>query len=107
MTPKQFTIACETLKEEAEIIDGMIEALKQRCIEFLPFKVGDCVSVKNHELRSVPKAWITKIELATEFKQPMLHLTVVEPKKDGTPSKLKRELAWINPENVKLIKEER
>lgn len=106
MTPEQFTAAYEALQEEKKIFEGKIEALKQRYIETLPFKVGDCVRVKDI-MFSVQKAWITKIELVAGFKSLVVYnLTVVEPKKDGTPSRRERVLVLINPEEVELIKEE-
>lgn len=106
MTPEQFTTAYEALQEEERIIKGKTEALKQRYIESLPFKVGDCVRVKGSGYHSTQKAWITKIELVTSFKSVKFDLTVVEPKKDGTPSRRERGLTWIKPEDVELIKEE-
>ena len=106
MTPEQFTAAYEALQEDKKIIEGEIEALKQRYIETLPFKVGDCVRIKDI-IFSVQKAWITKIELVAGFKSLVVcNLTVVEPKKDGTPSRRERELMWICSEDVELIKEE-
>ena len=106
MTLEQFTAAYEALQEEKKIIEGEIEALKQRYIESMPFKVGDCVRVKDSGYRSTQKAWITKIRLTIGYKSLKLNLTVVEPKKDGTPSRRERELIWIYPENIKLINDE-
>lgn len=106
MTPEQFTAAYEALQEEKKIIEGKIKALKQRYIESLPFKVGDCVRVKDSGSYSTQKAWITRIKLVTGYKWLKFDLTVVEPKKDGTPSRRERELVWIYPEDVELIKEE-
>lgn len=106
MTPEQFTAAYEALQEDKKIIEGEIEALKQRYIDSLPFKVGDCVRVKGSVYyHSTQKAWITKIKLVIGFKSLKFNLTVVKPKKDGTPSRRERELI-ICPENVELIKEE-
>ena len=106
MTPEQFTAAYEAMQEDKKIIEGKIEGLKQRYIESQPFKVGDCVRVKGAGYQSTQKAWITKIKLVTGYKSLIFDLTVVEPKKDGTPSRRERELTRIKPEDVELIKEE-
>lgn len=106
MTPEQFTAAYEALQEDKKIIEGKIEALKQRYIKSLPFKVGDCVRVKDSGYHSTQKAWITKIRLVTGYKSHKVNLTVIEPRKDGKPSKREQPLWYINPEDVELIKEE-
>ena len=106
MTLEQFTAAYEALQEDKKIIENKIEALKQRYIESLPFKVGDCVRIKDYGCYLTQKAWITKIRLVIGYKLHKFNLTVVEPKKDGTPSRQERELMWICPEDVELIKEE-
>ena len=103
MTPEQYIAAYEALQEEKKIIEDKIEALQQRYIESLPFKVGDCVRLYDHG-RIIHKVWITRITLVASLAK--VNLTVVEPRKDGKPSKREQPLWYINPEDVELIKEE-
>ena len=110
MTTEQFFAAYEILQEEKKVVESKIEALKQRYIESMPFKVGDCVRVlKKSRCYSTEKAWITNISLELpkwSRDKISFKLIVAEPKKDGTPSRRKRELLWVRPDEVELINAE-
>ena len=104
MTPEQFTAAYEALQEEKKIIEGKIEALKQRYIESLPFKVGDCVKI-DFGKRTIEKAWITEIEVKA-WNPNRVDLAINKPKKDGTRSNRRECEYCVRLSEVELIKEE-
>lgn len=106
MTQEEFRSGYNALQEQKKEIEAKVAALSEEYIKSLPFKVGDCVRVKDSGYYSTQKAWITKIRLVTGYEPLKFNLTVVEPKKDGTPSRRERELMWIKPEEVELIKGE-
>lgn len=103
MTPEQFTAAYEALQEEKEIIEGKIEALKQRYIDSLPFKIGDCVRV-NLGKRTIEKAWITEIEVKA-WNPNRVDLAINTPKRDGTRSN-RRECEYrVDLSEVEVLEE--
>ncbi len=104
MTPEQFTAAYEALQEEKKIIEGKIEALKQRYIESLPFKVGDCVRI-DFGRRTIEKAWIAEIEIKV-WNPNRVDLAINKPKKDGTRSNRRECEYGVLLSEVELIKEE-
>lgn len=104
MTPEQFTAAYEALQEEKKIIEGKIEALKQRYIESLPFKVGDCVRIDLGR-RAIEKAWIAEIEVKV-WNPNRVDLAINKPKKDGTRSNRRENEYGVRLSDVELIKEE-
>ncbi len=102
MTPEQFTAAYEALQEEKKIIEGKIEALKQRYIESLPFKVGDCVKI-DFGRRTIEKAWITEIGVSA-WNLNRVDLAINKPKKDGTRSNRRENEYGVRLSDVELIK---
>ena len=104
MTPEQFTAAHEALQEEKKIIEGKIEALKQRYIDSLPFKVGDCVRV-NSDRQTIEKAWIAEIEVRA-WNPNRVDLAINKPKKDGTRSNRRECEYGVRLSEVELIKTE-
>ena len=104
MTPEQFTAAYEAMQEDKKIIEDKIEALKQRYIETLPFKVGDCVRV-NLGKRTIEKAWITEIEVKA-WNPNRVDIAISKPKKDGTRSNRRECEYGVLLSEVELIKTE-
>lgn len=107
MTQENFIAEYKALQTKIEEIEDRMSALKEEYIKSLPFKVGDCVRVNNGGYFSTEKAWIVKIELHTGWCENYmrLNLTVVEPKKDGTPSRRERELHLIKPDDVEVLED--
>lgn len=105
MTPEQFTAAYEALQEDKKIIEDKIEGLKQRYIETLPFKVGDCVRIDLGR-RAIEKAWIAEIEVKV-WNPNRVDLAINKPKKDGTRSNRRENEYGVRLSDVELIKEER
>lgn len=103
MTPEQFTAAYEALQEEKEIIEGKIEALKQRYIDSLPFKIGDCVRV-NLGKRTIEKAWITEIEVKA-WNPNRVDLAINKPKRDGTRSNRRECEYCVDLSEVEVLEE--
>lgn len=103
MTPEQFTAAYEALQEEKEIIEGKIETLKQRYIDSLPFKIGDCVRV-NLGKRTIEKAWITEIEVKA-WNPNRVDLAINTPKRDGTRSNRRECEYCVDLSEVEVLEE--
>lgn len=102
MTPEQFTAAYEALQEDKKIIEDKVKVLKQRYIESLPFKVGDCVRV-DFGKRTIEKAWITEIEVKA-WNPNRVDIAINKPKKDGTRSNRRECEYGVQLSEVELIK---
>lgn len=102
MTPEQFTAAYEAMQEDKKIIEGKIEALKQRYIKSQPFKIGDCVRIDLGR-RTIEKAWITEIEMEA-WNPNRVDLAINKPKKDGTRSNRRENEYGVRLSDVELIK---
>lgn len=107
MTKESFIAEYKALQAKKQEIEDRMSALKEEYIKSLPFKVGDCVRVNDGGYFSTEKAWIVKIGLHMGWRENYnrFNLTVVEPKKDGTPSRRERELHLIKPDDVEVLEE--
>ena len=105
MKHEQFVAEYNALREEEYIIKEKIEALEQRYIESLPFKVGDCVRIVSKDC-PIEKAWVTRIK--RQYWQTDVYVEVIRANKDGSrPKRFKPHKRTFTPEDVELIRKEK
>ena len=105
MKHEQFVAEYNALREEEYAIKGKIEALEQRYIESLPFKVGDCVRIVSKDC-PIEKAWVTSVR--RHVWQSDFYVEVIRANKDGSrPKRFQPYWRTFSPEDVELIRKEK